>query len=248
MSLAETIAIGDLQETALPKQRLDYGDLPKKWRRYVAVGSTVPGTPFLPFKTPLRPEFNRRLPEKEIFNVDTLLECVRMKNKRIGFVIDLTNTDRYYDSSLWGSNGIRYKKMPQENGGHAIHTETALFEDFKEAVDSFRKETNDELLIGVHCTHGLNRTGYLICRYMIEAFGSNVVDAILEFESSRGHMIRRNEYIEALKEVGQEKLSFDEAEWQEKMSETSRKASLAATKKTSWLEGLPKSNVCSIEH
>ena len=23
-------------------------------------------------------------------------------------------------------------------------------------------------LIGVHCTHGLNRTGYMICRYLIQ--------------------------------------------------------------------------------
>ena len=23
-------------------------------------------------------------------------------------------------------------------------------------------------LIGVHCTHGVNRTGYLICRYLID--------------------------------------------------------------------------------
>ena len=23
-------------------------------------------------------------------------------------------------------------------------------------------------LIGVHCLHGLNRTGYMICRYLIE--------------------------------------------------------------------------------
>ena len=25
-----------------------------------------------------------------------------------------------------------------------------------------------DALIGVHCTHGVNRTGYLICRYLIE--------------------------------------------------------------------------------
>ncbi len=25
-----------------------------------------------------------------------------------------------------------------------------------------------DLLVGVHCTHGLNRTGYLVCRYMID--------------------------------------------------------------------------------
>ena len=26
-------------------------------------------------------------------------------------------------------------------------------------------------VIGVHCTHGVNRTGYMVCRYMISKLG-----------------------------------------------------------------------------
>ena len=38
---------------------------------------------------------------------------------------------------------------------------------------SLRKESNKRILfsdalIGVHCTHGLNRTGYMVCRYLIQ--------------------------------------------------------------------------------
>ena len=33
-------------------------------------------------------------------------------------------------------------------------------------------------LIGVHCTHGVNRTGYLICRYLIERLDWTPNDAI----------------------------------------------------------------------
>nr|XP_058917986.1 RNA/RNP complex-1-interacting phosphatase-like [Kogia breviceps] len=44
------------------------------------------------------------------------------------------------------------------------------------------KENNDnDRLIGVHCTHGLNRTGYLICRYLIDVEGMWPDDAI-EFD------------------------------------------------------------------
>lgn len=32
--------------------------------------------------------------------------------------------------------------------------------------------------IGVHCTHGINRTGYFICNYMVHRLGFNVQDAI----------------------------------------------------------------------
>ena len=31
----------------------------------------------------------------------------------------------------------------------------------------FSQSLSDSL-IGVHCTHGLNRTGYMICRYLIQ--------------------------------------------------------------------------------
>lgn len=39
-------------------------------------------------------------------------------------------------------------------------------------------------LIGVHCTHGVNRTGYLICHYMIYSLGMSPMDAI-ESKSNR---------------------------------------------------------------
>ena len=40
-------------------------------------------------------------------------------------------------------------------------------------------------LIGVHCTHGVNRTGYLVCRYLIERLQWNPDEAIagtIDFE------------------------------------------------------------------
>ena len=49
-----------------------------------------------------------------------------------------------------------------------------------------------DALIGVHCTHGVNRTGYLICRYLIEkldwdpqkAIDGKVINYIRERDSS----------------------------------------------------------------
>ena len=49
-----------------------------------------------------------------------------------------------------------------------------------------------DALIGVHCTHGVNRTGYLICRYLIEkldwdpqkAIDGKVINSIREKDSS----------------------------------------------------------------
>ncbi|KAK0415983.1 hypothetical protein QR680_012231 [Steinernema hermaphroditum] len=213
--------------------------VPVTWKNYIAVGAEVSGTPFIPFKTPLRPEFNGRLRKTEIFNVETLMHCARNSDKRIGFVIDLTNTTRYYDANLWKNYGIRYHKIP--NSGRDVHTQGEFFDRFKKAVDEFRKEneeSGDDLLIGVHCTHGLNRTGYLICRYMIEVLNIDAKGAISEFEKSRGHAIRRSEYINALKEIAQMKPDFNEEEWAEGMSEKSRKAAVETSRKRSWLDAL----------
>ncbi|KAK0159819.1 hypothetical protein PV327_010891 [Microctonus hyperodae] len=56
---------------------------------------------------------------------------------------------------------------------------------------------NDEL-IGVHCTHGLNRTGFMVCQYLVRQLGWSVSDAIKEFEIARGHTIERQPYLKAL--------------------------------------------------
>ena len=50
-------------------------------------------------------------------------------------------------------------------------------------------------LIGVHCTHGVNRTGYMICRYMIEKNGLDPDEAIDRFDKSRGHRQERDIYL-----------------------------------------------------
>lgn len=41
-----------------------------------------------------------------------------------------------------------------------------------------RSESDVDKLIGVHCTHGLNRTGYMVCRYMVETLGFTALEAI----------------------------------------------------------------------
>ncbi len=42
--------------------------------------------------------------------------------------------------------------------------------------------------IGIHCTHGKNRTGYMIVNYMSKEKGVEVEEAIAAFERSRHPM------------------------------------------------------------
>ena len=55
-----------------------------------------------------------------------------------------------------------------------------------------------DAFIGVHSTHGVNRCGYLICRYLIEKLNWPAQKAIDEFNKNRGHQIEHKNYIDDL--------------------------------------------------
>ena len=68
------------------------------------------------------------------------------------------------------------------------------------AVDEMISRKKDAL-IGVHCTHGVNRSGYLICRYLIEKMNWEPSKAISEFNLYRGHQMERQNYIDDLESL-----------------------------------------------
>ncbi|VDM55420.1 unnamed protein product, partial [Angiostrongylus costaricensis] len=177
--------------------------IPDRWLNYDPVGRDLRGTRFVPFKTPLDKSFfkgKHDLSRNEHFDVHRIVSFARQAGKTIGMVVDLTNTDRYYNKTEWSVYGIKYLKM--KCPGHEVNEREDIVEDFVSAVDEFVNDsTNGEKLIGVHCTHGLNRTGYLICRYLIDRMGWTAARAISEFEFSRGHPIERPHYKRSLYEA-----------------------------------------------
>ncbi|CAJ0604821.1 unnamed protein product [Cylicocyclus nassatus] len=177
--------------------------IPDRWLNYDPVGRDLEGTPFVPFKTPLDKSFfigKEDLSESECFDVDRIVKYAREQGKTIGLVVDLTNTDRYYKKTDWDEYNIRYVKM--NCPGHEVSDREDIIQKFMETVDDFvGNPDNSDKLIGVHCTHGLNRTGYLICRYLIERKGWSAAQAISLFEFSRGHPIERGHYKKSLYEA-----------------------------------------------
>ncbi|XP_077944633.1 RNA/RNP complex-1-interacting phosphatase isoform X5 [Gasterosteus aculeatus] len=82
--------------------------------------------------------------------------------------------------------------------GHEVPSNKTILS-FKRAVGAFlRDHADNDMLIGVHCTHGLNRTGYLICRYLIDVDGMDPKEAVALFNSSRGHAMERQNYLDDL--------------------------------------------------
>lgn len=144
------------------------------------------------------------MPVELQFGVKTLISLAQQANKQIGLVIDLTNTDRYYKKTEWADHGVKYLKL--NCPGHEVNEREDLVQDFINAVKEFvNDKENDGKLIGVHCTHGLNRTGYLICRYMIDVDNYSASDAISMFEYYRGHPMEREHYKKSLYEAERKK-------------------------------------------
>uniref|UniRef100_A0A914CC28 Tyrosine specific protein phosphatases domain-containing protein n=1 Tax=Acrobeloides nanus TaxID=290746 RepID=A0A914CC28_9BILA len=160
---------------------------PDRWINYDPLGKEISNARFIAFKTPLKQSFFKENDAMR-FEVINVISSLRNLESTLGLVIDLTNTDRYYDSQLWSSHGIQYVKL--RCPGHEVNKSEQHVQRFIDIVSKFFTENPENgKIVGVHCTHGLNRTGYLICRYLIDK---------CEFEISRGHRIEREAYISSL--------------------------------------------------
>ncbi|XP_062817179.1 RNA/RNP complex-1-interacting phosphatase isoform X2 [Anolis carolinensis] len=170
--------------------------LPDRWKHYLPLGRRLPKTRFIAFKVPLHKRFDFKLAPQERFTPEDLLSQIREQKEDLGLIIDLTYTTRYYQPKELPDT-LQYCKILTV--GHEVPANDTIYR-FKSVVMKFLAENqHNDKLIGVHCTHGLNRTGYLVCRYLIDVEGMDPNKAIELFNSCRGHSIERKNYIEDLR-------------------------------------------------
>ncbi|XP_058966440.2 RNA/RNP complex-1-interacting phosphatase-like [Pocillopora verrucosa] len=176
--------------------------IPDKWRDYKPCGVPIPGERIIAFKTPLSHQYDNEsdqdngIKPHERFTPMDLLNCLNRKHIKLGMVVDFTNTYRYYNYRELSDHGILHckikcvgKEIPDENVVKRFKTEVCSFLD---------KRSNSDAVVGVHCTHGLNRSGYVVCRYLIECRGYTPEEAIKAFNKARGHDMERENYLEDL--------------------------------------------------
>ncbi|XP_075031120.1 RNA/RNP complex-1-interacting phosphatase [Calonectris borealis] len=169
--------------------------VPQRWTDYVPLGRRMPGTRFIAFKVPLKKSFDQNLHPEERFSPRDLIKKIKEQKEELGLIIDLTYTTRYYGPEELPAT-LCYSKI--WTMGHEVPNRHTVFQ-FKCVVKKFLRDNKDnDKLIGVHCTHGLNRTGYLVCRYLIDVEGMEPNTAIELFNSARGHSIERTNYIQDL--------------------------------------------------
>ncbi|XP_075699356.1 uncharacterized protein LOC142664197 isoform X2 [Rhinoderma darwinii] len=167
--------------------------IPERWRSLTAIGQRVPGSRFIAFKVPLKGVTNQRVTQNQKFTPKDLVTAIRSQNEELGLIIDLTNTERYYTTKDLPKS-ILYVKL--HTAGLKIPDDATIHQ-FKRVVWKFLAANSDnDRLIGVHCTTGINRTGYLICRYLIDVDGWRPLHALSAFSQARGHPIEGTVYIE----------------------------------------------------
>lgn len=171
------------------------GPIPNRWLYCPRKSESLIADKFLAFKTPLKDSFESQMPIECCFPPSMLFQVMKTYRVKIGLWIDLTNTNRFYDRREIEDNDCQYVKL-QCRG----HGETPTMEQTKafiEIVEEFNRDHPLEV-IGVHCTHGFNRTGFLIVSYMVEKQDCAVEAALAAFAKARPPGIYKEDYIREL--------------------------------------------------
>ena len=144
-----------------------------------------------PVKTPLCQSFALP-PGVETW---TPAQCVQACGgvSMVDVIIDLTATDRYYSPDDVPF-GVRYLKL--KLAGRKTPSE----EELRLVLGEFSAAAARNHVAIIHCTHGLNRTGYIVVCALVELYSYSVSDAVDLFCSLRPPGLFREEYAEALRE------------------------------------------------
>lgn len=134
-------------------------------------------------------------------------------------VIDLTvthinNGKYYYGSRISKKYGLKYDKIQVQGHGNLPHrwqldrfnnildqyNNYVKGQTFKRTFPEYNHPDATPPTVLVHCTHGVNRTGYFIANYLMEEHKFSADKAINLVQKMRGHDIKYGDYREDLKD------------------------------------------------
>lgn len=168
---------------------------PDRWLRCPRYGTKL--EKFLPFKTPLDSRYDSQVPEVYRFTPEMFIQKWKSNKIKLGLVVDLTNTDRFYNREIFKSEGVEYVKHKLKGHGEAPTVQQT--QSFIKLVEDFLN-LNPMSFIAVHCTHGFNRTGFLICSYLVEALDWSIDAAVEAYANVRPPGIYKQQYVDELYE------------------------------------------------
>ncbi|XP_036045734.1 mRNA-capping enzyme-like isoform X2 [Onychomys torridus] len=171
-----------------------YNKIPPRWLNCPRRGQPVAGR-FLPLKTMLGPRYDSQVAEENRFHPNMFSNYLKSLKVKMSLLVDLTNTSRFYDRNDIEKEGIKYIKLQCKGHGECPTTENT--ETFIRLCERYSERSPPEL-IGVHCTHGFNRTGFLICAFLVEKMNWSIEAAVATFAQARPPGIYKGDYLKEL--------------------------------------------------
>lgn len=168
--------------------------IPPRWLHCPRKGQVIVEK-FFPFKTPLDSRYDDQVPEESRFDLDMLFLSLKSYKVKMGLLVDLTNTKRFYNSRQVEGNECRYIKLQCKGRSETPSPEQT--QTFVDLCERFIQQKPLEV-IGVHCTHGFNRTGFLIVSYLVEKLSWSVEAAVRKFAEARPPGIYKQDYLDEL--------------------------------------------------
>ncbi|CAL1399366.1 unnamed protein product [Linum trigynum] len=179
----------------IPQKSYDKSKLPPGWMECPASGQEICG--MVPSKVPLGEMYYGFIPAGKRYSFKQVIHQQRVSGRKLGLVIDLTNTTRYYSTNELKKDGIKHLKI-QCRGRDAVPENVAVNQFVYEVMQFLSQQKLSKKYILVHCTHGHNRTGYMIVHFLMRTQSMSVTQAITSFAKARPPGIYKPEYIDAL--------------------------------------------------
>ncbi|KAF3334263.1 mRNA-capping enzyme-like protein [Carex littledalei] len=172
-------------------------ELPQGWLDCPAFGQCI--DKLIPSKVPLDETYNESVPPGKRYSSKQLITKQKKAGHEIGLVLDLTNTTRYYSTQEWTKLGIKHLKIPCK-GRDSVPDNESVNEFVFEVMHFLDRQKNlkNPKYIVVHCTHGHNRTGFMIVHYLMRSQVLSVAQALNIFAERRPPGIYKPDYIQAL--------------------------------------------------
>lgn len=119
--------------------------------------------------------------------------ALELTGLNITTVIDLTDTDRYYDpTDVFRSIGAKHIKVAVPGRQRVPQR---LIDRFNDAVSL----GTDNGCVVVHCTHGVNRTGFMVINYLLNSsIITSVQQGLDHFACARGYGLSKQYLVDEL--------------------------------------------------
>uniref|UniRef100_A0A674E1N8 RNA guanylyltransferase and 5'-phosphatase n=1 Tax=Salmo trutta TaxID=8032 RepID=A0A674E1N8_SALTR len=122
----------------------------------------------------LGPKYDDNVPEDNRCHPSMLSQYLNL--------LSLFGKYKSYDRNEIENEGVKYVKLQCKGHGECPSTET----------------TEMFIRLSVHCTHGFNRTGFLICAYLVEKMDWSIEAAVAAFAQARIPGICKGDHLKEL--------------------------------------------------